>query len=150
MFVRFFQELNKPKSEQDFIKRYRFWSRFLLILAVLMVALNFHLDLPSYSKGFLIGMSIALLALALRNLVNLKRPAYLHGLYIKSRDERNTQIAQISSTITMFIQILLVALCLILNAFWQIDFNFRLFLIADLYIMLISLFGLTFLLEKYM
>lgn len=50
----------------------------------------------------------------------------------------------------MFIQILLVALCLILNAFWQIDFNFRLFLIADLYIMLISLFGLTFLLEKYM
>lgn len=115
-----------------------------------MVALNFHLDLPSYSKGFLIGMSIALLALALRNLVNLKRPAYLHGLYIKSRDERNTQIAQISSTITMFIQILLVALCLILNAFWQIDFNFRLFLIADLYTMLISLFGLTFLLEKYM
>lgn len=150
MFVRFFQELNKPKSEQDFIKRYRFWSRFLLILAILMVALNFHLDLPSYSKGFLIGMSIALLALALRNLVNLKRPAYLHGLYIKSCDERNTQIAQISSTITMFIQILLVALCLILNAFWQIDFNFRLFLIADLYTMLISLFGLTFLLEKYM
>lgn len=150
MFVRFFQELNKPKSEQDFIKRYRFWSRFLLILAILMVALNFHLDLPSYSKGFLIGMSIALLALALRNLVNLKRPAYLHGLYIKGRDERNTQIAQISSTITMFIQILLVALCLILNAFWQIDFNFRLFLIADLYIMLISLFGLTYLLEKYM
>ncbi|MBY4765224.1 hypothetical protein [Streptococcus uberis] len=150
MFVRFFQELNKPKSEQDFIKRYRFWSRFLLILAILMVALNFHLDLPSYSKGFLIGMSIALLALALRNLVNLKRPAYLHDLYIKSRDERNTHIAQISSTITMFIQILLVALCLILNAFWQIDFNFRLFLIADLYIMLISLFGLTFLLEKYM
>lgn len=150
MFVRFFQELNKPKSEQDFIKRYRFWSRFLLILAILMVALNFHLDLPSYSKGFLIGMSIALLALALRNLVNLKRPSYLHGLYIKSRDERNTQIAQISSTITMFIQILLVALCLILNAFWQFDFNFRLFLIADLYIMLISLFGLTFLLEKYM
>lgn len=150
MFVRFFQELNKPKSEQDFIKRYRFWSRFLLILAILMVALNFHLDLPSYSKGFLIGMSIALLALALRNLVNLKRPDYLHGLYIKSRDERNTQIAQISSTITMFIQILLVALCLILNAFWQIDFNFRLFLIADLYTMLISLFGLTFLLEKYM
>lgn len=150
MIVKLLQPFYKSKSEVEFIKSYRLRSRFLLILAILMVGLNLALQLPVYSKGVLLGMSLSLWLLALRNMLILRKPHQLRELYIKGKDERTAKIRQMSSSITLLVQVILILICLMLNAFWQVDINFRLFLISDLYLILIVLYGAQALLEKQM
>ncbi|EGJ26550.1 hypothetical protein STRPO_1528 [Streptococcus porcinus str. Jelinkova 176] len=71
-------------------------------------------------------------------------------MYIKSRDERQRVIFLISSAFTLALQIIFIIVFLCLNAFFEMTFDFRLLLVCDLYLLILSLFGMEMLLQRMM
>ncbi|CAM4108271.1 hypothetical protein AT575_07995 [Streptococcus penaeicida] len=150
MITRFINYLSKEKSFEAYIKSYRLASIFAIILALFLVILNWQMHFNSYTKGFVWGMSIALLALTIRNYLVLHNEKKLKEAYIESKDERNHAILLAASATTLVLQILLIILVLVLNAFFKVNFDLRYFLAADLYVIILSFFGTDILLKRFM
>lgn len=134
----------------EFTKIYRTRAIVGILIALVLIILNLSIQFSSYTKGFVLGMSLALFVLAIRKYMVLHDARRLKAMYIKSRDERQRVIFLISSAFTLALQIIFIIVFLCLNAFFEMTFDFRLLLVCDLYLLILSLFGMEMLLQRMM
>ncbi|VTS12344.1 hypothetical protein [Streptococcus pseudoporcinus] len=150
MINHFIKSVTKEKSMAEFTKVYRRRAILAILLALVLGFLSLRISFSSYTKGFVLGMSLALFVLAIRKYMVLHDERRLKAIYIKSKDERQGLILLISSALTLALQVMFIIAFLCLNAFFEITFDFRLLLICDLYLLIISLFGMEMLLQRMM
>ncbi|MEW6855135.1 hypothetical protein ABG752_02640 [Streptococcus iniae] len=91
----------------------------------------------SYTKGFLIGIAISSVPLGIYGIIIANNSEKLKTLYIKNVDERNQEISKISAVVTVILTIFMLIICICLNAFLNIQFDYRLFLVFLLYFVII-------------
>ncbi|MGT2722470.1 hypothetical protein [Streptococcus porcinus] len=142
--------ITKEKSMSEFTKIYRTRAIVGILIALVLIILNLSIQFSSYTKGFVLGMSLALFVLAIRKYMVLHDARRLKAMYVKSRDERQRVIFLISSAFTLALQIIFIIVFLCLNAFFEMTFDFRLLLVCDLYLLILSLFGMEMLLQRMM
>lgn len=142
--------LTGKKSHEEYKKSIQIWSVFLFFIASLTLIINWKLHLPSFGKGFLIGVALALFVLIGRNYYLLSNEKKLKEAYLSAYDERNQQILLVASAFTLSLQAIIVSIGLILFAFWSIEWLIVGFLIIDLYVLLISFIGSKIILDKVM
>ncbi|MGT2692531.1 hypothetical protein [Streptococcus porcinus] len=150
MSTNIIKTITKEKSMSEFTKIYRTRAIVGILIALVLIILNLSIQFSSYTKGFVLGMSLALFVLAIRKYMVLHDARRLKAMYIKSRDERQRVIFLISSAFTLALQIIFIIVFLCLNAFFEMTFDFRLLLVCDLYLLILSLFGMEMLLQRMM
>lgn len=150
MSTNIIKTITKEKSMSEFTKIYRTRAIVGILIALVLITLNLSIQFSSYTKGFVLGMSLALFVLAIRKYMVLHDARRLKAMYIKSRDERQRVIFLISSAFTLALQIIFIIVFLCLNAFFEMTFDFRLLLVCDLYLLILSLFGMEMLLQRMM
>ncbi|MGT2753049.1 hypothetical protein [Streptococcus porcinus] len=150
MITNLITTITKEKSMSEFTKIYRTRAIVGILIALVLIILNLSIQFSSYTKGFVLGMSLALFVLAIRKYMVLHDARRLKAMYIKSRDERQRVIFLISSAFTLALQIIFIIVFLCLNAFFEMTFDFRLLLVCDLYLLILSLFGMEMLLQRMM
>ncbi|MBA2795680.1 hypothetical protein ACVRWT_06995 [Streptococcus porcinus] len=150
MITNLITTITKEKSLSEFIKAYRIRAIVGILIALILVILNLSIQFSSYTKGFVLGLSLALFVLAVRKYMILHDARRLKAMYIKSRDERQRVILLVSSAFTLALQFILIIVFLCLNAFFEMTFDFRLLLACDLYLLILSLFGMEMLLQRIM
>ncbi|KHD44824.1 hypothetical protein ACVRZD_05680 [Streptococcus hongkongensis] len=144
------KSLTGKKSFEEYKKSIQIWSVFLFFIASLTLIINWKLHLPSFGKGFLIGVALALFILIGRNYYLLSNEKKLKEAYLSAYDERNQQILLVASSFALSLQIVIVIIGLFLFVFWSIEWSMIIFLSIDLYVILISFLGTKLLLSKMM
>lgn len=137
MLVYIITLLQDKPSLQSFKKRIMLWSCFSLFMGFLTMIVALQSNYESYTKGFLIGVAISSVPLGIYGIITANNSKKLKTLYIKNVDERNQEISKISAVVTVILRVAMLIICICLNAFLNIQFDYRLFLIFLLYFVII-------------